>query len=250
MKFGSGLALVAAFYCAGCATAPRDVAMVSGTSPFGLVYSGKLVRVERAYLSSDYSGTTRFDTSASSTALLLAHLAKKDNETALTTAASDLAAAMSGETEGRYRNRYCQYYISVDDAELIEAMKSTSTASADSEQYKLEQYRELQNIRDQLASMQVDPESQDYDYTKAQIRDLNQQLKDMFLKLEDASRAPRSRVISVINPCRNFKIGADIEISKYQDQIVLEQAIPADSAANRNTQWNGMIAAYGKAAGD
>lgn len=244
MKYALGLALVAALYCGGCATIPQDVAMGSNASPFGLVYTGKLVRVERAYMTSSYGGDTRFDASASSATLLLAHLAKKDENTYLTSAASDFAAALSGETEGFFRSRYCQYYISVADTELIEAMKSNSSSSSDSEQNKLDQYRELQNIREQLSSLQTDPESEDFDYTKSQIRDLNQQLQDVFLKLEDANRAPKSRVISVINPCRNFKIGATIEISKYQDQVILEQAIAPESKTSRNRQWDGMIATY------
>jgi hypothetical protein len=246
IKFSSFLILVLHLALAGCATAPRDVALATSMSSFGLVYTGTLMRVEPVYLRSDYPASTRFDASASSTAVLLAHMGNKDSESPLAKAASDIAAAVSGETEGRYRNKFCQYYIAVEDPELIEAMKSTSTSSTDSEEYKLERYRELQRIREQLAYIQPDPESQDYDYVKGQIRELNGQLKDLYLKLEDANKAPPSRTISVVNPCRSFSIGADIEISKYQDQIVLEQAIATDSTANRNNQWDGMIDAYEK----
>lgn len=141
--------------------------------------------------------------------------------------------------------RYAGYLVSteVSNVDLIESMKS-AYGSSETEEKKMERFREKQRIRDSIVNLRPDPNDTELDYTKKEIKNLKLTLKNAFQKQMDISRRPPDKTISVINPCRSFKIGANIEIAKFADQIVLQQELPKGSDVERNNQWEDIKKKY------
>jgi hypothetical protein len=216
---------------------PSGVALVSSFQASGIVYRGTLKRVEPIFVRSDVS-LSRYGTAAGSAAELLAQTLDGNNKNIrlIANAAAAVAAAVTGHAEYLTQGKYCHYFIEVKSNELVESLRPSSNGDVLSEDRKIERLREMQRIREQIESMRPEESGLEVNYTREQIRKLREELKQVYQKVEDARIAPPARTISVVNPCRDFAVGIDVEISRFSDQIVLEEVSQPRSLVSPTAQ--------------
>jgi len=246
----------AAVFLAAC-DVPKDTAVVRQNLGAGAVYKGTLLHVDTLYVDSFRQGAYSQTASAAAQLAIARATAGNSLSSQKINLATNLAAAATSQIESRVRGHACQYFIEVDNEDLLDTI-SISNSNRYADQIKADRLRQeydaairelsqlkavFLNIQNQLAQVslkqsqgEVKLDEEQETVIEGQLTEQRENLRQIIeqrerilidRKIQYENRLiegeQKPKTIAVSNPCREFEVGDTILIIDYGFEYVLER---------------------------
>jgi len=205
----------------GCQSIPKNVGMSSTGADIGMVYKAKVKAIYPIYVRPDGGNSTSNGVSIIAETLTEGLLGSSPSVRALSAVSSSLARAATGMYEDRFAGLYCHYILEVQGRDLLNSISGSgfSSGSRFSSGSGLNN-RPPPGFDDE--GRESEPPQADY-----RMNDLWNQFEENLGGWEgvtkiDSRRENNNSDIFVVNPCRNFRIGTSVTISRGERSIILQ----------------------------
>ncbi|MCF2872321.1 hypothetical protein L0664_14700 [Octadecabacter sp. G9-8] len=212
-----------------CVSFPKNVAMGSSNNVFGKTYEGQLIRILPIFVQNQQGSAYR-ETSGQAAGLIAEVIGANSQYVYQAVALANAAgSAVSGEYEQKYRGAFCQYYLMVNDPDLMTAISGgydeDDYAEEEDEYRDREDRYETDYFEENLESLEEQTEDA---RILADIQRQQADIDSIRARLDRPDAPTEPEMIMIVNPCRDFNIGQDLIIAFAGYEAILEPSWKPD----------------------
>ncbi len=230
--------LLATIFCflAACSGPPKNIGIAASGSEIGETYEGKLSGIYPVFvdlaLERDYSAGS----GAVLEAMALRLLQNNDYAAQYALGANGLASTATGIYEDRYAGAFCQYFLEVNDQDLLDSLSGDFFDVDEDDNLVQQQVYDLgfriEDTENEISDLALQLEDSTDNAVRVRTQALIDRLQDRIagynsrmdtlLGVDSSDEDIEASTIFVVNPCRDFKVGSTVIISKNVNTVILQ----------------------------